>query len=70
MRLVAIFLAAALLAGCESVQDSLVRQYFLDQGMSDQYGTYIREELERKMAAPPPANLAPRRIAPQSLDQG
>lgn len=70
MRLLGVIIVATLLSGCESLNDVLVRQWFLDHGMSNKVGNQIREGLDRRMSAPPPKPAAPRRPAPEFLDQG
>jgi hypothetical protein len=63
-----LLLALLLLSGCETVNDTLVRQWFKDSGLSRRLNYRIREGLERREAAPP-ADV-PRRPAPDFLDQG
>lgn len=57
-----------LLGGCESLNETLVRQWFLDRGLSHEVGTRIREGLQRREEAPP--RTGPIRPAPEFLDQG
>ncbi|WP_226377622.1 hypothetical protein [Citrifermentans bremense] len=60
--------ALALLAGCESLNDTLVRQMYIDHGVSREVGDQIREGLERRQKAP--AAKLPRKPAPPFLDLG
>jgi hypothetical protein len=61
-------LAFLLLSGCETLNDTLVRQRFKERGLSDRVNDQIREGLERREAAPPAK--VPARPAPAFLDQG
>lgn len=63
-----LFCALVLLAGCESLNETLVRQMFIDHGVSREVSEQIREGLKRRQKAPP-AEL-PRKAAPPFLDQG
>jgi hypothetical protein len=67
-RLIPVLLALVLLSGCEALNDTLVRQWFKDQGLSHRVNDQIREGLERRRGAPP-ANV-PIRPASPFLDQG
>lgn len=60
--------AIALLAGCESLNETLVRQMFIDHGVSREVGDQIRKGLERRQKAP--AAERPREPAPPFLDLG
>ena len=60
-------LALLLLSGCETLNDTLVRQWFKDSGLSHKVKDQIREGLERRKSAP--VNI-PARPAPAFLDQG
>ncbi len=60
-------LALALLPGCETLNDALVRRSFQDSGLSRGVDRQIREGLEKRKAQP--AGLPPR-AAPAFLDQG
>jgi hypothetical protein len=61
-------LALLLLSGCEALNDSLVRLWFQEPGLSNRVNSQIREGLIRRMSAP--AAQAPRRPAPAFLDLG
>lgn len=60
--------ALVLLAGCESLNETLVRQMFIDHGVSREVGDRIRKGLERRQKTP--AAELPREPAPPFLDLG
>lgn len=60
--------ALVVLPGCESLNETLVRQMFIDHGVSREVSEQIKEGLKRRQKAPP-AEL-PRKDAPPFLDQG
>jgi hypothetical protein len=68
MRRAALLSAILLLGGCAALNDTLVRMWFQDQGLSDRINTQIREGLERRMSAP--EQTVPRQPAPVFIDQG
>ena len=68
MRRTALLSAILLLGGCAALNDSLVRMWFQDQGLSDRINTQIREGLERRRSAP--EQNVPRQPAPVFIDQG
>ena len=63
----ALLLPLLLLAGCEALNDALVRWSFKDGGISDKVNEQIREGLERKLGTP---ENRPHETAPPFLDQG
>ncbi|HJV66015.1 MAG TPA: hypothetical protein VJ550_09790 [Geomonas sp.] len=69
MRRLKLFLPAlALLAGCESLNNAIVRSWHMDSGISRQTNRQIRKGLERRETAPPVT--APAATAPPFLDEG
>ena len=66
-RLGTLLLALLLLAGCEGVNATLVRQMHKDWGVSRRIYHQIREGLEKREGAP---GKVQKRPAPPSLDQG
>lgn len=60
--------ALVLLAGCESLNETLVRQMYIDHGISRKASGQIRKGLERRQLAP--AAKQPREPAPPFLDLG
>jgi hypothetical protein len=68
MRFGLLSLALALLSGCETLNDAVVRQWFRDSGLSRRISNQIREGLEIREDAPP-ATL-PAIPAPPFLDEG
>jgi len=63
-----LLLALALLPGCETLNDAVVRHYFKDPGLSRRTSHQIREGLERREQAPPAKG--PGTPAPAFLDIG
>lgn len=68
MRRQALIAGFFLLAGCETLNEALVRQMFKDHGVSRRVSDQIREGLERRIHRPPAD--APATPAPPFLDQG
>lgn len=66
VKLAPLWLVLALLTGCETLNDALVRHSFEDWGLSRNVGRQIREGLEKRKEAPP----APAAPPPAFLDQG
>ena len=62
-----LLLGFVLLSGCETLNDTLVRQWFRDPALSHRMNYQIREGLERRDAAP---EQVPKLPAPGHLDQG
>ncbi len=60
--------ALVVLPGCESLNETLVRQMFIDRGVSREVSDQIKEGLKRREKTPP-AEL-PRQAAPPFLDLG
>ncbi|HJV37084.1 hypothetical protein [Geomonas sp.] len=58
----------ALLAGCESLNDAIVRNWHMDTGISRRTNRQIKEGLERREGTPPVT--APATTAPPFLDEG
>lgn len=56
------------LSGCETLNETLVRQMFKDHGVSRRVSDQIRDGLERRKRVPP-ADM-PKKPAPFFLDQG
>jgi hypothetical protein len=67
-RWVPLLLALPLIAGCASLNDSLVRIWFRDRALGDRVNSQIREGLGKRESAPP--EVLPKRPAPAFLDQG
>jgi uncharacterized protein YceK len=68
MRLIGVALVAALLlSGCETINDTLVRQKFKDWGASRSMKHQIREGLERRRGSAP---AGPQELAPPFMDLG
>ena len=68
MRLLGVaLLAALLLSGCETINDTLVRLKFKDWGASRSVRQQIREGLERRMDVVP---AGPKELAPPFMDLG
>ena len=65
---VPLLLALPLLAGCSTLNDSLVRTRYQDLGLAERVNLQIREGLERRMSAP--VQVLPKKPAPAFLDQG
>ena len=63
-----LLLALPFFAGCAGLNDSLVRFWFEDRGLSDRVNVQIREGLERRRSAP--ERVLPKLQAPAFLDQG
>ena len=65
-----ILLLAALLlfSGCQTLNDSLVRQWLGDAGLSRRVHDQIREGMQRREEAPAP--YLPAKPAPAFLDEG
>jgi len=63
-----LLLALLLLSGCGALNDTLVRMWFEDRGLSRRLSSQIREGLERRKSAPPAE--VPKRPAPSFMDQG
>ena len=63
-----LLLALPFLAGCAGLNDSLVRFWFEDRGLSDRVNVQIREGLEQRMSVP--ERVLPKLPAPAFLDQG
>ena len=59
--------ALLLLSGCETVNETLVRQLHKDSGLGRRVNHQIREGLERRKAAP---GSVPKSPAPAFMDQG
>jgi len=67
-RLGPLLLALALLGGCETINEALVRQLHKEPGLSGRVSRQIREGLEKRTTAAP--GRAPKRQAPAFMDQG
>ena len=63
-----LLLAVALLCGCETINDAVVRQWHKDSGLGRKVRNQIEEGLERRRAAPPA--VQPAFPAPPYMDQG
>ena len=62
-----LLLALVSLAGCESLNEIVVRQLFKDHGLSREVSDQIREGLERRDKQPAEIRKLP---APDFMDQG
>ena len=58
----------ALLAGCETVNDTFVRRWLMDTGTSRRANRQIRKGLEKRESAPPVS--LPASPAPAFMDEG
>jgi hypothetical protein len=67
-RLNLLLLALALLSGCETLNDTLVRETHKDWGINRRARAQIWKGLERRKEAPP--QRAPTEPAPAFMDQG
>jgi hypothetical protein len=63
-----LLLALALLSGCETINDAVVRQWHKDAGLSRRVEHQIKEGLERRETKPPPTG--PTMPAPEFMDEG
>ena len=67
-RLIPLSAALLLFSGCQTLNDSLVRQWLGDAGLSRRVHDQIREGMQRREKAPVP--YLPARPAPAFLDEG
>lgn len=67
-RLTLLLAALLLFSGCQTLNDSLVRQWLGDAGLSRRVHDQIREGMQRREQAPVP--YLPAQPAPAFLDEG